>query len=153
MVALNILFIRKLIIVYGNTAQSVRNSVSDQTEREKADHKSLVTPITKLTVLLSISVITTILDLTTSILYVFIRIEFVRFIAESMAVIDLYTNFMNVMLTYAVFKKHYYRICGCMDKKCRKCWLGIIMGDDEIQLSAMMSRSKSLSANTSNSVV
>ena len=46
-----------------------------------------------------------------------------------------------------MFNKHYHRICGCIDKRFRRCWLRIIMGEqmkDEIQLATMMSKTKSV---------
>ena len=39
---------------------------------------------------------------------------------------DIYTNFVCVILTYGPFTKQYTKICGCCDKKCKSCLFKMI---------------------------
>ena len=37
-----------------------------------------------------------------------------------MVIIDVYTNFLCILLSYSYFNSMYYKLCGCADKKCGK---------------------------------
>ena len=125
MLSLNIMFIRKLVIVYKSTAGSVQ-SVSGNNH----NHESLITPITKLTVLLSFSVGSVILNIIAIIIQIFISTRLTWFIGQLVGVMDLYSNFLNVMLTHAVFNDYYQILCGRVDISCRNCWMRVINKKD-----------------------
>merc|ERR1712048_246741 len=39
--------------------------------------------------------------------------------------LDIYSNFICVVLTYSMFDAHYRFCCGCLDRKCRKFLLDV----------------------------
>lgn len=146
MLCLTILFIRKLITVYKNTERSLADH-----DKDTVQDNSFVKPITKLTVLLSLSIISTILNMIGITQRAFIKTELSRFVVHTLAAIDLYSNFVNVMLTYNVFDKYYYTICGSVDNLCRACWMRAINGKSDIgaaQLNIMMTDGSSTSPTT-----
>ena len=126
MLCLTILFIQKLVIVYKNkcTAQGVTNI--DNQEEHSSNSDSLVASITKLTILFGISVVTSILDMIGVSVQAFTTSEASRFGSHLLGVMDLFTNFVNVILMYKVFNMYYYRCCGRVDDSCKKCWMEMI---------------------------
>ena len=104
------LFVNRLIKIY---------KYSDADE-------SMVATITNTTLLVSISISITIL------LPIFWYIQSVTnsLIAKSVyricTLIDIYTNFLCVILSYKAFNSLYQSLCGIMDGLCRLCWFKII---------------------------
>merc|ERR1712228_148728 len=89
--------------------------------------KQLISTITKITILLSISIsstiIVTIIDLI--ILSSYLDTMFGWFILGIFKAIDIYANFICVFLSLETFYKIYFKICGCADKKCKQLCNGI----------------------------
>merc|ERR1712228_568834 len=58
-----------------------------------------------------------------------------RVVVGIFAMIDVYTNFICVYLSFEHFHQFYLSICGFCDVKCYKCWMRCIGHSlDEIQL-------------------
>ena len=39
-----------------------------------------------------------------------------------MALCDIYTNFICIVLSFNYFNKYYYKLCGKCDSKCHRLW-------------------------------
>ena len=82
----------------------------------------LLSIITKNTLLAVISVTSTILN---SIIVVFAWNNLQNiplwYIKDVCLVLEMYTNFCCILLTYKYFNNHYDKFCGCMDRKCKYC--------------------------------
>ena len=100
------LFIFKLIQTYGC---------------EEAD-ESLIELITKISILCFTSAFTVLL---TSI-FVSLSLEITSyhwyFILDIFVIMDLYTNFLCVLLSFRYFDRFYLTICKCCDHQCYECW-------------------------------
>ena len=111
------LFIHKLVIVYK----------IDHRNNDNSDN-ALMTPITKLTILISLSLIISLFHIGGATLSILYPNEVTVFIKQIFAVLDHYTNFVNVMLTYKMFDGYYGKICGPLHNLCTKCWMKLIDG-------------------------
>ena len=156
MISLTVLFIRKLIIVYKNAhiappgsprSQSsgdndMSNTVNSNSDAGQNNHDKgppMVRVITKLTILISLSLIMTLLSMIINLFHVFTQTQITRLMAQTFGVIDLYTNFMCAVLTYKCFDHHYDKICSLLHRKCMKCCMNMIHGDDNsIKLSQIV---------------
>ena len=97
--------------------------------------RNLVTPITRLTILISLTMIVSLSLVITQLLRAFVVTETTRFVVQSIGALNLYTNFVSAMLTNKMFNGYYRRLCGILDRKCKICWMKVINGiEDEIQL-------------------
>ena len=123
MISLTILFIRKLMVVYGQASRSHNDNsrVVLDTEKDNANHKALMAPITKLTILISLSLLMSLLQIVMISIRVVHLSELTGFMVHTSGVIDVYTNFVNAMLANKIFDDYYNKICGPLDSKCRTC--------------------------------
>merc|ERR1711997_999032 len=64
------------------------------------------------------------------------------------SLIDLYSNFVCIVLCYKPFKKHYGRACGWMDTRCSACWMGCFERDSAVEVESNMANVVKISANT-----
>lgn len=111
MISMVILFINRLIKVY----------------KSDNDNGLLIAAITRITILCTISVSMTVIDsITTSLYRNVTNYIYIQWIFNYIALFDLYTNFICVILCYKSFKGIYENICSCCDKLCRVCWMKII---------------------------
>eukprot|EP01084_Bolivina_argentea_P045187 83171_1 len=114
MISMGFLFIKKLIAVY---------------KMDVSGDMTLVNAITKVSVLTiivtSISVINIIIIPIANNIH---RTLFTLTIADFVGLIDIYTNFINVMMNEKIFTVYYQKICCLMDRKCHYCWLSLIDG-------------------------
>ena len=110
MLSLLLLFIHKLFTIYGHLPK-----IEDIKQSET--HRSLMRVITRTVVLTSISVIFT---LTASIGFITIdKLNKLGFmIVTIMVVIDVFTNFVCILLSYAYFNDYYDKLCGRFDIFC-----------------------------------
>merc|ERR1712127_609447 len=46
----------------------------------------------------------------------------IHFLLVSALLIDNYTNFISVMLSFKYFDPSYQRLCACIDRKCQRFW-------------------------------
>ena len=116
MISLTVLFINKLIIVYRN---SERNN------------EILVTPITRLTILISVSMIVCVSEIVGILLHTFLPTWFTALISQCCGLTLLCTNFVNAMLINKAYETYYKIICGSLDGICRRCWMTRINDDDD----------------------
>ena len=131
MISLTILFIRKLVAVYRSTYHWDKNA-----KNNNENDKGLVEPITRLTILISLSMVFTILLVIMQVIRVLHDTEVAHFMIHAVGVANLYMNFVNAMMTNKIFVGYYRKICAPLDVKCRKCCMRIIHGTtDEIRLS------------------
>ena len=97
----------------------------------KLNDDSLLTIITKNTLLALISVISTILN---SIVLVFAWNNTdnipLWYFKDTCFVAEMYTNFICILFTYQYFNEYYLTFCGCMDRKCKSCCGGMAAGND-----------------------
>ena len=129
MISLTILFIKKLIVVYRKTYNSDQNIQNNEHE------KGLLAPITRLTVLVTLSLSSTCLLVISQVIRGFYDNQGTRFLVYVVGSSNLYINFVNAMLANKMFKHWYKRICGLLDMKCRECWMRWIHDiEDEVQL-------------------
>ena len=125
MTSLCVLCMSKLVIVYKVTYDPGYDV------KENTNNKDLVDQITKLTILISISMTTTILLLISQIIREFGMMpqkEIIMWLVQIMGVINGYTNFVNsIIIMDSIFSKDlYWKLCGKLDMKCRKCWMRIL---------------------------
>ena len=116
MISLVILFIIKLVNVYKSSGMS---------ENTGAD-KSVVSAITKTTILTTISVSMTLVNAIVAIWRLNTDNIYIIWFQNYFVLLDVYTNFLCVILSYTAFVKYYQTLCKCMDIKCRSCWVRII---------------------------
>ena len=138
MISLTILFISKLVKIYKNT----KDAVEDESNQE------LVGSITRLTLLISLSMIISLIVVIITGIRGFIQTETTRFIVHCSVVFDLYTNFVNTMLTQQLFDNEYNRICGYCDKRCRECMKGMVQNKESDDLILPPTELIAISSNT-----
>ena len=115
------LFIHKLIQVYRNLNKREYN---DKTE-------FLMEPITKVTILCSISLMVTLINLLFGVAWmVFDRNPIIGKFCNYTGTMDLYTNFICILLCNKIFKEQYLVICLCLDKRCKEKWKQIVYVQD-----------------------
>lgn len=116
MLSMTILFIQRLVKIY-------RMDAGNNNQNEK----QLVTPITRLTILVSISMIITLLFCIILLIESFTRTIMMEYIASCAAVADLYTNWVTAMLTdKRLENKLYFRVCGYPHNGCNNCWIKVL---------------------------
>ena len=124
---LNYLFIYKLLEVYrGN---SDKNNRSD---------KLLIATVTKTSLLCFISTSNVILFILTYILSFAWDSPHSIFIARVIICVDLYTNFLSVILSFGYFESWYFKSCGCCHRKCHSFWSNCVKKDPQVMLSHVM---------------
>ena len=111
------LFIHKLIQVYRNLNQREYNQETE----------FLMEPITKVTILCSISLIVTLINVLFCFAWIMMGYSAVlgKF-CNYTGTMDLYTNFICILFCNKMFKSRYLMICSGLDKKCRECWKKIV---------------------------
>ena len=73
-----------------------------------------------------------------------------KFIARSIAAVDVYTNYINVILINKAFDRYYTKLCSSLDRKYNRCWMKLLAAhQNEKQLSNMMNVKVSDEADTS----
>ena len=108
------IFVYKLFKVYKNF-----NSTPDA--NTSMDDELLVT-ITKNTLLAIISIISTILNgVVVVIAYSNLNNVPLWYFKDFCWILEMYTNFGCILLTYQYFDEYYLRFCGCIDARCRTC--------------------------------
>lgn len=123
--SLTILFIQRLVVVYMNT--------------DNQRNQGLVSSVTRLTILISLSTITSLFLIIIQSLRAVMETELTEFLVHSVGLINLYTNFVSAMLTNKMFDSYYKKLCGALDMKCKKCWIRILDADEvETRLSEMI---------------
>ena len=108
-ISLVILFIYKLIQVYRNLNEREYNKETE----------FLMEPITKVTILCSISLFITLVNLFLMGIWVLSRSMIIGKFCNYTGTMDLYTNFICVLFCEKVFKDKYLMICSCLDTKCK----------------------------------
>ena len=106
---ISLLFLCKLQIVY----KSMINCVTHNDE--------LLSIITKNTILVIISITFSLINFTQLLLTAMQWDQLVVNIRNFTFLLDAYTNFICIMLTYKLFESHYQFLCGRLDKNCQKC--------------------------------
>ena len=114
MFSMTILFITKLKIIY-------RHKLKDQESSD--NHQTLMAAITKLTLLMSISLLLTLLQMLMITIRIIKRTEGTALLVHCCGLIDVYTNFMNTMLANEILADYYGILCGNLDSMCKKCWI------------------------------
>mmetsp|Transcript_26747 Transcript_26747/g.42378 ORF Transcript_26747/g.42378 Transcript_26747/m.42378 type:complete len:146 (+) Transcript_26747:3-440(+) len=111
MVTLVTAYIRKLLAVY------------ESANRLTADAQDLVAVITKTTILTLLSILvsfaTPVMILLTPLLSPLMDYSPVL---SSVMLLDVYTNFLCLTLSYQCFDGVYMRLCGCAQRKCEQMW-------------------------------
>eukprot|EP01084_Bolivina_argentea_P029665 55077_1 len=111
-----------------------------------SNKEKLIHAITKMTLLMMISLTTTLIILILNIVYSTNPTEWNTFIANVAGSVDVWTNFLNVMLSFKIFDKYYTKWCGIMDSKCHKCCEFIVLGGaDVIQLENVIKQQQTAS--------
>merc|ERR1719361_2341663 len=86
-----------------------------------AARDAVINIITKTTLLCVISSMTLLLFLIPFFLNgIVVNSHHVLFVANFMIVVDLFTNFLSVWLSYRCFDSYYFKICGFCDASLRK---------------------------------
>ena len=119
-VLLSYLFIHKLFKLFRDTQKL--NPISKMNPKN-----NILSTMTRTTILAIISLILSILS--PVILYVYypsMHYNFLSLINYQLPMMDIYTNFICVILTYGPFTKHYVVLCGICDLQCKKCLFKMI---------------------------
>ena len=114
MISLVILFVSKLINVY-------KTNINGKND-------SLVNGVTQTTILTTISVFLTLLHSRFIIIGMNAPESWIwpKWTVAFVILLDMYTNFLCVVLCLKSNRKYYVKWCKCCDKCCRKCWIKII---------------------------
>ena len=112
------LFIHKLIQIYRDLN---KRGYNEETE-------FLIEPITKVTILCSISLLMTLINVTVIMLWIVNQNTIIGKFGNYTAMMDIYTNFICALFCNKMFKEKYLMTCSCLDKKCRRCWKKIVNG-------------------------
>ena len=117
MIALVILFINKLIQVY-------------KIDHSKDENLSLISSITKIVILTTYYVLLTVIQ---SVWYQIKRMKIeddnyrmYDWIGAYILILDIFMNYICIVLCFRSFKMNYIKLCKWMDLMCRKCWIVII---------------------------
>ena len=119
--SLVIIFISKLIQVY----KSIKYE----------GNQFLIKPITKITILSSISISITFISILLFATFITIKSQnlFIEIAGSWIGLLDLYTNFLCVIICYGPFKMYYMVLCKCVDKRCFRCWSYMITNKNNQQ--------------------
>merc|ERR1711933_284617 len=99
--------------------QPANNNQTEETEL-------LEYSMTKITVLSLVSYTITFLTSSSIILrFMFLESLFIEFFAHFMITLDVYTNFVCIMLSYKYYSKIYGKIC-CIHTYCTLCWRELV---------------------------
>eukprot|EP01084_Bolivina_argentea_P078149 141784_1 len=119
-----ILFIAKLVRVY----------------KYCANDEELMDAVTKTTILTLVSILVTLLIPTHSLLREPFDFEYgswFYFLGNVFTILDIFTNFLCIVMSYKYFDSYYYYICGCLDTQCKSlCSLcfGIHMSTKDVEM-------------------
>eukprot|EP01084_Bolivina_argentea_P286912 492264_1 len=108
LISLNVIFIHKLISVYKD--YKIDKSVSD--------YQILVTSMIQSTILVSVSVFILIIDITYTMS--------IRQPTIKIWIINIFSNFILIIMQYKTFKTYYFRYCSCIDSFCYGIWVKIL---------------------------
>eukprot|EP01084_Bolivina_argentea_P227751 384698_1 len=120
-----LLSISMIILFTHKLTQTYKQSVSDE---------SIITAITKLTLLTTISITFTFIDgiLSAAVLGVSTDSKYhiwIDILSDYATVLDTFTNFCCVVLTFQSFKRYYIVLCGCCEFGCRCCVQNMLQKD------------------------
>eukprot|EP01083_Nonionella_stella_P131964 401199_1 len=104
MLSLVVIFVHKFIHVY----------------RQSSDEE-LITLITRTTLLAMISISITIVDAMNTVLIGTVDSIVYHWICHYIALFDLFSNLICIVIGYQMFKKYYFILCSPMDRCCRLC--------------------------------
>ena len=110
---LTFLFVKKLIDVNKRSGGAQQNATN-----------RLLSAITKQTILTFISISSLLLLITMSLLFnetgILTTSIHGNFVFTLCAFVDLWTNFICILLSYGAFNGYYTNMCGCCDTKCKQ---------------------------------
>ena len=119
-ITLMVMYIRKLLKVY----KAVSNT-------ENAETENLIIIITKTTILTIFSLSVTFLTpIVLGIMSNAKCAECASNIGSTTMLLDIYTNFLCIALSYKCFGGAYIKLCGCTHKLCKKMWYKIAGKND-----------------------
>lgn len=106
------LFIYKLMAVHKDTASAIDSSSSS----------NMISTITKISLLSSISILSFIFSAILPFLIYLTNLSSIhmQFLFVFIGTIDMYTNFISVILTFGSFNRYYVRLCGLCDIGCKR---------------------------------
>ena len=122
-IVLSVLFASKLLKVY-------RNSLGSRVEGTNSPKsRNLLQTITRLSVLNFVSLHISLMAAGAGALF-FSEHIWTEFGAHFLVQMDIFTNFVCVLLSDGKYQKYYSILCGCCDRKCRWCCRRMV-GDKE----------------------
>eukprot|EP01083_Nonionella_stella_P025458 70105_1 len=86
------------------------------------DDDELLSMITKNTVLATVSILVTVIAVCGNTIYVAFQSEYMLYASLFVFLLDHYTNFVCIFLTYRFCDGYYLTLCGFVDNKCRLCY-------------------------------
>lgn len=126
---INLLFLRKLYIVYKSSQDVINNN------------QKLIKVITKTAILCFISTIFIIAFLAS---YFIVRVGYspYAYLLSRLALIgDIYTSFASIYLSYDYFDGLYLKMFGYCHNKCQVCWMNCANNDHELTMIRMRTNS------------
>ena len=117
-ISLMIMYIRKLLRIYRSVAIT-----------DCPDTDELIITITKTTILTLLSLSVTFV---TPIVIISDTQAAIGNVVTSTMLLDIYTNFLCITLSYSFFFGMYMKICGCMHRICKKMWY-VFAGSKQIE--------------------
>ena len=105
-ISLSLAFVYKLI------------RVNRSTHNARAGENKMLKTITKNTILAIVAVITSIINVVWFSMYeTFADVSVYAYFA---VLLDVYTNYLSIILQFSWFSLIYYQLCGCLDKLCQR---------------------------------
>ena len=130
-----------LVIYFISKMIKVHKRLCETKERDTNDF--IFKPITKVAILTCVSFISSFGHYVCWVIYFAVlgtnaSVVILPF-GQFMSMLDVFTNFLCVMLSHKVFDSQYQFLCCCMDKCCKRCWSGIATKDEINMISTIES--------------
>ena len=121
------------------------NNVNKRCLGQQNDDDKLISTITKQTILTLISISSLAVHLVIILLFnvtgfLIFSVHGI-FIWNLVILVDVWSNFICILLSYRQFDEYYFRVCGCCDTKCKLLCQKLVVLKDKIEVASVESTS------------
>ena len=132
--SLLILFVTKLVTVYKSLSET----------QNESEIEFLLKPITRVTILSAISIFTTFINGIGWIIHGIVFTHYTEWMMDYITTMDIFTNFLCIILSNNLFEKPYQMLCSCVHRNCQMCWTNIVTNkganDNKVGIEMQMKR-------------
>ena len=144
-ISLVIFFIYKMVNLYKQLSRL----------KDKNDIAFLLVPITKVAILSTLSFVMTVATACYVIIGNITGNPNLAWFGYFIAIFDIFTNFLCIMLSHKLFDHEYQLLCSCIDTICQRCWGNIALTENEVNMVEQIeidTKTKSIEIVTTNGV-